>query len=294
VTLFLSGCGNDVVPQEPSQNTTHYIVQEEANYENGGFTAYSRSYDTIDEILEKYINRCSIALAEVEIINLIDYNEYEKFKIGNIPITEIYYNAQINEVLYQDDDFNYKKDIIFCIDTYTKFNDGDKFICILGQNASTADNPNYINVYGALSGENTVFVIKETDNEKYIVRKSAGIPQNEYGIDLSLSEKRQLSEHMDKDYAIKRDNYDSSNSRGNDMENGDDELEYKYTAKYDLFIPNLLNDIINAKSKNPTLNDSLNNEISGDIHDEEILLDIPNDEEIIDTSNDESDTIFNN
>jgi len=67
---------------------------------------------------------------------------------------------------------------------------------------------------------------------------------------LKISEKQKLAEYLGEDCIINKGYERFGDSIKNSYKGNSDEIpEYKYAAKYDLFVPRLLNDIITAKNK---------------------------------------------
>jgi len=279
VVSLLASCGKPIENTPDINDSDDFLTDNK----NESSSTYSLGIYTISEILKLINNNADslfVALVEVEIKSLIpnDDDEYEKFKYNEYATMNDYsfYNAQVNDIMYKDENINFEKDIIFSCDNFTTFNESDKFICILVNFDPLSDNPNLDNVYGALNGENTIFEIKESNGEKYIIRKYDLVTENEYGLDLAISEKQQLAERLDENCIISKSERFGNESDYYDKENGDEKSEYKYAAKYDLFVPRLLEDIIAVKnneyiSDNRILESTSNNEeIVSNISNEEI------------------------
>jgi hypothetical protein len=181
MTLILSGCGNDVISQEPENNIS------EKNQKTGESSNSSGTLLTLDEVLERA--NYPLAVAEVEIIDIIPRDTYDKYEHELLFDMSYYvfYNAKVNPVYYADDDFKIENENIifrrFCVDESQNYTAGDKILCILVYGEAKYGNK-YKNIY------NPSFVgdIKSVDNEKFIIRQ---VPptENLFNMDLSSSKK---------------------------------------------------------------------------------------------------------
>ena len=163
-------------------------------------TGYYRPW-TIDEFLE--YSKEPLAVAEVEIIDTIPRDTYYKYEheLFSNPTLHVFYNAKVTAIYYTDDDFKKSENIIFCspsaVETHN-YNFGDKFLCILtGVEDIYYDNPNFKNVYGAYSGRENMYDIKNIDNETYVIRKIHSI-ENLFELDLPASQKENIVDEINR------------------------------------------------------------------------------------------------